>query len=729
MPRKRSRASDLYMTTSTIFLARRSIVLPTFCCRVRDCWPVTTVALRALASVGGSNASAFSPEIENNRRQFQKALKIRRSALTSKLRMGDLDGAMKEYDLMKESQLPPLKLEMYNEILNKCASLQRQATAAALLRDMEEVGVRPDEGSYCALIRGAVASGDPEAGLALLDDMERAGVKSRLRSYATLLRSASSGQDSKSHSTGFPHFVGPDAITRLVLAIRVWERMRANHILPQEDQIVDMLQTLISYRTEMLEIYAENEIEDGKKSIFDDFSNGDSSNKNTGALSAQAVEALVWAATDELLQDLATITTSITHDSARRIKKILTGCGTKNDRHESAASIVQIVPDTMARSSETAVSQIRGRNVCPCCETPLRLLSLTEAERRHMRTSLLELAATSDIDQRHDLAEFAAWLRRRNGAFTVAVDAANIAYYRQNFAGGHFSFKQIDAVVTALQEDGERPLIIIPRKYLKDSVPNHSANDSHLQPQRRKRQVVTKEDDSIRQRWQDEGIMYTPRFPWADDDWYWMYLTVAHEDPSVGGPVGTVNAAARHASVVTNDETRDHRIGLILDERAFLRWRTTHVRRFDLQPSASKHKDKLRSPKYDKLSSSLTIFPTAPFSRELQRLSCEEGNPNKLIRWHIPIGDVETELFKADSTYGYNPPKVSQRTQRTSQRFQRTGGQPCNIAVNAKQQKQFANVDWLCMKLPLGSMSVTDASSGFTSSLALQVLLDELGKG
>ena len=78
MPRKRSRASDLYMTTSTIFLARRSIVLPTFCCRVRDCWPVTTVALRALASVGGSNASAFSPEIENNRRQFQKALKTKR---------------------------------------------------------------------------------------------------------------------------------------------------------------------------------------------------------------------------------------------------------------------------------------------------------------------------------------------------------------------------------------------------------------------------------------------------------------------------------------------------------------------------------------------------------------------------------------------------------------------------------------------------------------------------
>ena len=69
----------------------------------------------------------------------------------------------------------------------------------------------------------------------------------------------------------------------------------------------------------------------------------------------------------------------------------------------------------------------------------------------------------------------------------------------------------------------------------------------------------------------------------------------------------------------------------------------------------------------------LTIFPTAPFSRELQRHSsdgaaaCASANATATtsatgaggspIHWHIPVGDAEElEAFKQNSTYGYNPP-------------------------------------------------------------------------
>ena len=82
-----------------------------------------------------------------------------------------------------------------------------------------------------------------------------------------------------------------------------------------------------------------------------------------------------------------------------------------------------------------------------------------------------------------------------------------------------------------------------------------------------KRQLVSAADDRIRQRWTEENVVFTPRFPWADDDWYWMYFTVAY--PSGGQPV----------YVVTNDEARDHHHQLdLLEARAFQRWHSTHIK-------------------------------------------------------------------------------------------------------------------------------------------------------
>lgn len=50
----------------------------------------------------------------------------------------------------------------------------------------------------------------------------------------------------------------------------------------------------------------------------------------------------------------------------------------------------------------------------------------------------------------------------KNGPFTRIIDAANIAYFGQNFAQGHFQFSQIgDVVETILQEEpDEKPLVV-----------------------------------------------------------------------------------------------------------------------------------------------------------------------------------------------------------------------------------------------------------------------------
>lgn len=56
--------------------------------------------------------------------------------------------------------------------------------------------------------------------------------------------------------------------------------------------------------------------------------------------------------------------------------------------------------------------------------------------------------------------------------------------------------------------------------------------------------------------------------PGADDDWYWMFLTVAE-------------GRKKPAYVVTNDLMRDHKLAF-MEPRPFYRWRMSHVMNFML---------------------------------------------------------------------------------------------------------------------------------------------------
>lgn len=51
----------------------------------------------------------------------------------------------------------------------------------------------------------------------------------------------------------------------------------------------------------------------------------------------------------------------------------------------------------------------------------------------------------------------------------------------------------------------------------------------------------------------------------ANDDWYWLYATVA---------------AGRDSFAISNDLTRDHRLAF-LESRMYVRWRNNHIIHFD----------------------------------------------------------------------------------------------------------------------------------------------------
>jgi len=197
-------------------------------------------------------------------------------------------------------------------------------------------------------------------------------------------------------------------------------------------------------------------------------------------------------------------------------------------------------------------------------------LLLTTEERARVRAALAELVGPSNAKALHS---FADWLsasqRERGGEFVYIVDGANVAYHKQNFDEGKFSFRQIELVVEKLKQrlqPGERILVLIPWPYAQKVIPNSTKHKRG-----KKVSYLTAEDSIFLERLEREGMLFVvPQ--WANDDWYWMYATVNE-------------GRQQMARVVTNDLMRDHRLAF-LEPRPFIRWRNSQVIRFDLTHAA-----------------------------------------------------------------------------------------------------------------------------------------------
>lgn len=99
-----------------------------------------------------------------------------------------------------------------------------------------------------------------------------------------------------------------------------------------------------------------------------------------------------------------------------------------------------------------------------------------------------------------------AYLRFANLA-TNRLDGANVAYHMQNFEEGKFSYYQIEFIVRALENLNENPLVVLPWKFMHDSI--------RLNPEifgEGQVQVLSNEEKAIRDRYETKkslGISYT----------------------------------------------------------------------------------------------------------------------------------------------------------------------------------------------------------------------------
>ncbi|EOD25521.1 hypothetical protein EMIHUDRAFT_237645 [Emiliania huxleyi CCMP1516] len=117
--------------------------------------------------------------------------------------------------------------------------------------------------------------------------------------------------------------------------------------------------------------------------------------------------------------------------------------------------------------------------------------------------------------------------------------------------------ERVAEVVSMLQRAGKRVLLILPAKYARDVVPNHTSSSQVAAPDDR----ITAADRALLDGWRSEGLLYTTG-PGMYDDWYWMLATVGRGDSQ---PVA-----------VTNDAMRDHWADL-LPARDFARWRASKL--------------------------------------------------------------------------------------------------------------------------------------------------------
>jgi hypothetical protein len=267
--------------------------------------------------------------------------------------------------------------------------------------------------------------------------------------------------------------------------------------------------------------------------------------------------------------------------------------------------------------------------VCPETGATLRLFTLTEELRLHVHDTLLEMAAAQHEEYGEkmrsqgkkelrdgqfafeQLSKFTDWLRDREGEpFTAIIDGPNVAY----FGHGNVHYSQVQCTVQELEKMGERPLVVMPQKYMSPSF--WVAGLSFTQE-------LSQNDLDIIENLKAEGKVYTVPSSCLDD-YYWMLASVANQGVAFSSVLGEFQLPGLRPLLITNDQMRDHRLSL-LEPRLFRRWTSSHIVNYDIRTRDDDESESLK----------VRFYSALLFSREIQ------GNTASIhgqsMAWHFPV--------------------------------------------------------------------------------------------
>lgn len=342
---------------------------------------------------------------------------------------------------------------------------------------------------------------------------------------------------------------------------------------------------------------------------------------------------------DEVLSLMADDVLELNLDSVMMIMKAFKQDNSPERAGSTAESIDYQCVDTGLRKFCAGRVSISDKNaLCPETGVKVRLISLNDEQRGQFHCSLLDLASSQnedssdETDQSHgpkrarlaqdardSLEKFSNWLATRRGEpYTAIVDGANVAFFRCKF----FDYKQIQCIVDELESKGERPLVILPRKYTQKSfwVPTAGCF-----------QQLKPDGIKILNRLNVTGKLYVcPRD--CLDDYYWMLASVANQKFERSEEFSEGKLPGLRPLLATNDLMRDHKLAL-LEPRLFRRWFSCHIVNYII-----KGRDEGSLGPYACLS------PAHLFSREIQANEAIESGHGMV--WHFPVAEwPEPERF------------------------------------------------------------------------------------
>ena len=573
------------------------------------------------------NASSSSSSIvhtDSDRKSKGKKAKKReassafpRSALVECVRTRDYSLAVEIYKTAKESNL--LSGAILYSLLSVCYKKDHLDSAITFFREIISFGLSPSEQGYLALIRCYADAEMYEESVSLIKSMQELGIELRHRTFQPLLDAYLRANDVESMLNVLLKMMGLGVHPRseqLTTLIKACVKLDMTPFTPAVNSIIQecsrdvigleyehILDALRAYKAQRGEGDKEEEVAilvEAEESIpgkiiaqeanglyyivqntsfdisaslesFEDtrvFEAGGFSSNN-GSLAAD-VSQLVTAPKNTTPQygvssgehernrtetiDFNRADIPLFVEDRYRVRLSANSTNSSADYHPTAACLV----DISSPSSR-----------CPNCGATLRGLALSEDTKAAARVALMRIAAAASVNHCKSLETFGIWLEEQP-EFKYIIDGANVAYNRQNFGQGRFSYRQIELMVDTLKESGEdRILVLLPQTYVQKVVPNSAKNRAgHRFTQ------TTADDQRILEKLRAEEMLYVVPSG-ANDDWYWLYATVA---------------ANRTSFAITNDLTRDHRLAF-LESRMYVRWRNNHIVHFDLDKALELEND------------------------------------------------------------------------------------------------------------------------------------------
>ena len=196
------------------------------------------------------------------------------------------------------------------------------------------------------------------------------------------------------------------------------------------------------------------------------------------------------------------------------------------------------------------------------------------------------------------------------GPVDVVVDAANVGFFKQNFAAApkHVDYEQIDWVARKLESMGKKVLLVL--------------HERHFSPK-----LMPQMFKPLQEEWERRRILYKTPFN-CNDDWFWLHAAFHYR-----------------TLVLTNDEMRDHHFQM-LAPRTFLRWKERHQVHFSFGEWEAKNETSAQRRREVQLE-----FPS-PYSRRIQRVGGEglvvplikKGDENRFLDGsHVADDDEPTE--------------------------------------------------------------------------------------